>query len=135
MGLFSWVKNKSYPPALIADNAQKQYKKGVCNKLGDSPAEIAELMWTWRYMNATLDAEGERRLSHYSESEFPIITVMDFCLGSFDIEFLFSPRELNSYSESANYIDKELQKNGVPCFRDDISSFIEKWDKLIYPLR
>ena len=92
-------------------------------------------MWTWRYANATLDAEGERRFLHYVESELPITTVMDFCLSSFDIEFLFSPRELDSYQEAADYIGKELQKNGVPCFKDDISSFIKKWGMLIYPLR
>jgi len=92
-------------------------------------------MWNWRYLNATLDAEGERRLNHYLESEFPIESMMDFCLGSFDIEFLFSPKELNTYMEAANYMGEKLLSSGVPSTRNDIASFIGKWNRLIAPQR
>jgi hypothetical protein len=135
MRLFRWIKNKTYPPALIADNAAKQYRKAIYKNLGESPEEIAELMWNWRYLNAALDTENKWRLSHYVESDFPITTIIDFCLGSFDIEFKYGPNELEFYDYAANYIGRELQKNGVPCTMKDVESFINKWNRFIGPLR
>jgi hypothetical protein len=135
MGLFKWFKNKTYPPALVADNAVKQYQKAKYRNLGDTPAEIAQVMWGWRYLNAKLDAKSQWRFQHYLETDFPIETIMDFCLGSFDIEFLFGPPDLDTYDYAANHIGKELAKNGVPCTTRDIHSFIDKWNRLIHHLR
>ena len=119
----------------MADNAVKQYQKAKYRNLGDTPGEIAQVMWGWRYLNATLDAKSQRRFQHYLVTDFPIETIMDFCLGSFDIEFLFGPPDLDTYDYAANQIGKELAKNGVPCTIDDIQSFIYKWNRLIRPLR
>ena len=135
MGIFKWLKSKTYAPAAVADNAVKQYQKAKYGNLGESPNEIAGIMWQWRYLNATLESEGQRRLHHYIESEFPIETVMDFCLGSFDIEFLFGPPDLDTYDYAADHIRKELAKNNVPCTKSDVYSFINKWNRLIAPLR
>ena len=60
---------------------------------------------------------------------------MDFCLGSFDVEFQFGPPELYTYDYAANHIGKELVQNGVPCTSRDIGSFIDKWNRFILPLR
>ena len=135
MGLLKWFKRKTYPPALVADNAAKQYHKAKFGNLGESPEEIAQIMWTWRYLNATLDVESNRRYEHYLETDFPIETVVDFCLSSFDIEFYFGPPELDTYDYAADYIGKDLAKNGVPCTRRDIDQFKAKWNLLIRPLR
>lgn len=135
MGLFKFFKNKTYPPALIATNAIKQYHKAKYGNIGETPSEIAQAMWYWRYLNATLDAKSRWRFQHYVQSDFPIESVIDFCLGSFDIEFLFGPPELNTYDYAANYIGKELAQNGVPCTVNEYHAFIDKWDRLIRPLR
>lgn len=135
MGLFKWLKNKTYSPALVADNAVTQYHKAKFANMGESPKEIAQVMWELRYLNARLDNESQRRFLNYVETDFPIETVIDFCLGSFDIEFLFGPSDLETYDYAANYIGKELAKNGVPCTIADIHAFVDKWNRLIRPLR
>ena len=135
MGLFKYFKNKTYPPSMIADNAIKQFYKAKYGNMGDNPGEIAQAMWLWRYASATLDAKSRRRFQHYVQTDFPIESVLDFCLGSFDIEFLFGPPELDTYDYAANYIGKELAKNGVPSTVNDYQAFINNWNRLIRPLR
>jgi len=135
VGIFKWLKNKTYAPAAVADNAVKQYQKAKYRNLGDTPKETAEFMWRLRYLHATLDSESQKKLYDYIESEFPIDTVVDFCLGTFDIEFHFGPSDLDTYDYAADHIGKELAKNNIPCTKSDICSFINKWNKLIAPLR
>lgn len=135
MRLFKWFRNKTYPPALIADNAIKQYQKAKFNNLGDTPKEIAEIMWSWRYINATLNAKSQQHLLQYLDAGFPIDTVMDFCLSSFDIEFYYGPHDLETYDYAAKSIGQELSQNGVPSTAKDIDFFVDKWDRYIQPLR
>lgn len=152
MNPFRWIKSKIYGPALVADNAITQYRKAESKKLGDSPQEIAAFLWDWRYANAMLNDQKRERLEHYIESDFPIETMVDFCLGTLDIEILVSPVKHDVFNHVAEYIVKELVKGNIPCrtyqfatddafdvdgiFKpDDMASFIEKWFRLVSPLR
>ncbi len=136
MGILRWLWKKTYPPAMVADNAIKQYQKAKYRNMGNSPKEIAVLLWQRRYiLNRPLDSKSEPRLHHYIQSGFPIETVLDFCLSSLDIEFLFGPPDLDTYEYAADYIGKELARNNIPCTTSDVSSFIDKWNRLISPLR
>lgn len=121
MGLFNFLKSKTYAPAMIADNAIKKYH--TYGKLVENPTEIAQRLWDIRYYKARLDTKMEIRLSHYVQTEFPIETILDFCLGNLDIEFLVGPPELDTYENASNYIGKELAKNGVPWTEDDYPAF------------
>jgi hypothetical protein len=135
MGLFKLFLRMTYPPAQVAANACKQYHKAKYYTFADSPEEIPYALWTVRYSRIRLDAEGKRRMMQYAMSEFPIQTMIDFYLSSFDIEFLSAPEEIKTYGYCADYIGKALVANGVPSTRDDTSQFIEKWIQLIRPLR
>lgn len=155
MNPFRWIKNRIYAPALVADNAITQYHKAKDKNLSDSPKEIAAFLWDWRYANAVLNHQKRERLERYIESDFPIETMVDFCFGTLDIEILVSPVRADAFNHAAEYIVKELVKGNIPCrtyqfatddtddafdadgiFKpDDMASFIEKWFRLVSPLR
>lgn len=137
MGLLNLLKGVVYAPALVADNAVTQYHKMKRNQPEYSPKEIAGILWSWRYMNAFLTTEKTKRFLSYMETEFPIETMMDFCLSSLDIEIRVSPSDITvkSYNRAAHYIGKELIKNNVPFESGDIDLFTHKWNCFLSPLR
>lgn len=135
MGLVKWFKVNTYAPAKVAENAVKQYRKASYARIGQTSEEIAHFMWEWRYANARIDLKSQQRLQLYLESRFPIQNVIDFCLSSFDIEFLFGPPDLEHYDYAANYIGQELFQNNIPCDLYDVVFFVDKLNKYIYPIR
>ena len=135
MGLFKRFKHVADPPSLVASIAVKQYHNAKYPNMEEIGNEIPQALWLWRYANANLDAKSFERLTHYLDSDFDIITMMDFCLSTIDIEYLIGPPDTKTYYEDAEYITSELNKNGVPSFSNGVFSFVERWNEKILPFR
>ena len=60
--------------------------------------------------------------------------MVDFCLGTMDIELLVDPSN-ELHDEAASNIVQGLRKRGVPCRNEDIREFQNKWFKEFDDLR
>ena len=96
MGLFSWLVNPFQATTnMVVENAVTQYGKIKKADTSVEEGDIASVLWTHRYMNAKLSDEAERRLARYMLSGFVVRNMVDFCLGTMDIELQVDPNNGN----------------------------------------
>ena len=129
MGLFSWLVNPFQATTnMVVENAVTQYGKIKKADTSVEEGDIASVLWTYRYMNANLSDEAERRLARYMLSGFVVRNMVDFCLGTMDIELQVDPNN-ELHDKAASNIVQGLRKRGVPCRSEDIGEFNNRWFK------
>ena len=136
MGLLKWLQKRGVA-GLIPRNAHKQYEKWRRANPSLSEAEIAQSIFSLRYIigNPILNQEETHRLICYLETNFECESLMGFCLASLDIEGHIDPSDSKIFYDTIKVIEEELERLGFPVPLDDISDFIDKWKQHILPLR
>jgi len=136
MGLFKWLQKRGLA-GMIPRNAYEQYQKWLRKDSTLSEAEIAEGIFSLRYImgNPILNQDETRRLGSYMESDFKCESLMDFCLASLDIEGHIDPLDGKAFFDTAKTIIEELERLGFRVTNDKISHFVGKWNEHIYPYR
>lgn len=129
MGLFGWLINPFQSTIdMVVENAATQYEKAKRADKTIEEGEIASVLWAVRYAKARLSNEAERRHGRYSLAQFEVRNMVDFCLGTIDIELSVDPSN-ELHSKVGAKIVEGLRKREVLCSLDDVTDFQNRWLK------
>ena len=136
MAFFRWFANKGVA-GMIPKNASEQYYKWKKNDPSLPEAEIAQSIFTLRYLlsNPHFDRKEAKRFRGYMEGGFECRTLMDFCLASLDIEGQIDPHDTTAFYEASSIIQSELEKMGLKPDAGDIRDFVDRWAQRVAPRR
>jgi len=136
MALFRWFAKKGLA-GMIPQNAFEQYQKWKKKDSSLSEAEIAQNIFTLRYLlsDPQFDRKEAKRFHGYMEGEFACQTLMDFCLASLDIEGQIDPNDDMAFVDVSEIIKSELEKMGFKPGSKDIKNFVGQWAKKVAPNR